>query len=322
MSDYVTVGMGIRYGKKHLMEFTSPNSRLHYLPAIMDSGTSCLVMPGSNLGGQLKASPFDTWKSLIGGNVKKPTTQESFFVNIGGAEFEIPYTTWYLTLSNQSCVQRSPPGFNGILVGDVLFRRYVVMFDLTAFPERVLIGIGKRKAGYQLGAPHPVINKMAAVKVAGKPGGEQVAAKYKAPKATDRIAIWNQEETQYFINVSVGIPRQKFTVIFDTGSSVFGVFSQCDPHAPVIGQCMFGYVGMAEKYSSWGGVKTGHVSLMDGVMMVVSVAAALCIIGIGVTLYFRKKHNDDEQERLHEYKRLGGKTSKSSYGPERLYGAV
>ena len=31
-----------------------------------------------------------------------------------------------------------------VLVGDVLFRRYVVMFDLTSFPGPVTIGIGKR----------------------------------------------------------------------------------------------------------------------------------------------------------------------------------
>ncbi len=33
-----------------------------YLPAIMDSGTSCLVMPDSTLSGLLKQSPYGLWK--------------------------------------------------------------------------------------------------------------------------------------------------------------------------------------------------------------------------------------------------------------------
>lgn len=35
-----------------------------YLPAIMDSGTSCLVIPGSRLGGKLDNVPFDDFTNL------------------------------------------------------------------------------------------------------------------------------------------------------------------------------------------------------------------------------------------------------------------
>jgi hypothetical protein len=41
----------------------------------------------------------------------------------------------------------------------------------------------------------------------------------------DRIPIVNKKGTQYFMDVGIGTPRQTFTVIFDTGSAVFGVFS-------------------------------------------------------------------------------------------------
>ena len=44
----------------------------------------------------------------------------------------------------------------------------------------------------------------------------------------DRIPIVNQQGTQYFMEVGLGTPRQAFTVIFDTGSTVFGVFSYKD----------------------------------------------------------------------------------------------
>jgi hypothetical protein len=37
---------------------------------------------------------------------------------------------------------------------------------------------------------------------------------------------------QFFVNVSVGSPPQQLEVVFDTGSSMFGVFAACEP-----GQC-------------------------------------------------------------------------------------
>jgi len=42
----------------------------------------------------------------------------------------------------------------------------------------------------------------------------------------DRIPIVNKKGTQYFMDVGIGTPRQPFTVIFDTGSTVFGVFTK------------------------------------------------------------------------------------------------
>jgi len=40
----------------------------------------------------------------------------------------------------------------------------------------------------------------------------------------DGMPVFNRHGTQYFVNVSIGSPLQHFTVIFDTGSAVFGVF--------------------------------------------------------------------------------------------------
>ena len=37
--------------------------------------------------------------------------------------------------------------------------------------------------------------------------------------AVDRIPIENSMGTQYFMDVTIGKPEQKFTVIFDTGST-------------------------------------------------------------------------------------------------------
>ena len=39
----------------------------------------------------------------------------------------------------------------------------------------------------------------------------------------------NDMRTEYFVNVSVGSPRQTFTVLIDTGSSTLAIFSKLAP---------------------------------------------------------------------------------------------
>lgn len=228
VNDYVVVALSLKYGDTELLDFTPKNPRLRYLPAIMDSGTSCLVIPDNTMSGLLLESPYDKWKALVGGDTHHPKTKETFHLNIAGATFDISYDDWYLTLSNQSCIQRAPEGFGGILVGDVLFRRYLVLFDLRKYPETVVIGIGKQNPKYAAlkpGQTHETVPKLAAYKRKPLNISDTAPPRYRPPMARDRIPVWNQEETQYFVNLTVGTPRQKFTVIFDTGSSVFGIFT-------------------------------------------------------------------------------------------------
>jgi hypothetical protein len=154
------------------------------------------------------------------------------------------------------------------------------------YPETVVIGIGKQSESYTPAKHHATIAKVPAYK--RKPlniSSESAPPRYKAPMATDRIPIWNQEDTQYFINVSIGTPRQKFTVIFDTGSSVFGVFTKCIPTAPSYGTCTFG-----------GGSSGDSGMLIEGAVMVLSGAVTLCIFGIFINMWVRRRH--DREERL------------------------
>eukprot|EP00282_Hemiselmis_andersenii_P034861 CAMPEP_0169453540 /NCGR_PEP_ID=MMETSP1042-20121227/14812_1 /TAXON_ID=464988 /ORGANISM="Hemiselmis andersenii, Strain CCMP1180" /LENGTH=571 /DNA_ID=CAMNT_0009565579 /DNA_START=32 /DNA_END=1747 /DNA_ORIENTATION=- len=306
VNDYVVVSLSLKFGDTELFDFTPKNPRLRYLPAIMDSGTSCLVIPDSTMNGLLKESPYDRWKGMVG-DTKHPKLKSTFHLNIAGATFDIGYDDWYLTLSNQSCVQKAPPGFGGILVGDVLFRRYVVLFDLRHYPESVVIGIGKQNPHYKPAKHHHAITKVPAYKRKPLNISDSAPPRYKAPMATDRIPIWNQEETQYFINLTLGSPRQKFTVIFDTGSSVFGIFSRCIPNAPSYGTCVFG-----------GGSSGGGGMLIEGAVFVLSIAVIFCGIGTAINLYVRKRH--DKQEQLARSKARGKNPSNSSYGPERLAG--
>ena len=190
---------------------------------------------------------------------------------------------------------------------------------------------------YQAGTSHPIVKKVAASKQVGLHGPlpEIGGKKYEAPLATDVVGVYNKMETQYFINVSVGSPRQQLTVIFDTGSSVLGVFAQCDDKVCIVlrgwtgachvaahtcvlqvsttgAKCMFGVIPPEDT-----------VSLSHGVVMVVSVAFGLCVCGILFTLWFKNHHEQEERKMLREA-RAKGKNSGSSFGSERLgsYGAV
>jgi len=263
-NDYAIPVHSVRFGDVELLNFANPNLKVPigcqgdechppFLAGILDSGTSCIVLPDAPVPGMITNKPFSQWKHMIGGNTKKPTRKDSFFVNIAGTEYEIPFSDWYITQgsdSDQSCVQRMPGGMPMVLVGDVLFRRYVVMFDLTNFPGPVTIGIAKRNTNYKIATEHEYVSKIQAHKQPAQYIAETKAIRkgYHAAVATDRVPVVNHENTQYFVNVSIGTPRQKMPVIFDTGSSVFGVFSKCMSEAVAadIGlpgiQCNFGQI--------------------------------------------------------------------------------
>eukprot|EP00291_Cryptomonas_curvata_P005969 CAMPEP_0172177530 /NCGR_PEP_ID=MMETSP1050-20130122/15490_1 /TAXON_ID=233186 /ORGANISM="Cryptomonas curvata, Strain CCAP979/52" /LENGTH=360 /DNA_ID=CAMNT_0012850065 /DNA_START=6 /DNA_END=1088 /DNA_ORIENTATION=- len=155
--DYSVPIHSIRFGKTELLRFANPSLKIPagcvgdactspYVTGILDTGTSCLVLPDAIVPGMLANRAFSDWKQIIGGNTKEPKVKDSFFVNIAGKEYEIPYEDWYITKgsdADQSCVQRMPGGMPMVLVGDVLFRRFVVMFDLTPYPGPIIIGIAK-----------------------------------------------------------------------------------------------------------------------------------------------------------------------------------
>ncbi len=92
-------------------------------------------------------------------------------------------------------MQQTPQGFPGIILGDVLFRTHVVMFDLSLFPITILIGIAKQNPAYRLpssahpsGAP-PVPSRVSDV----LPPSYR---SYKPPIARSRVPIRNFQDSQ------------------------------------------------------------------------------------------------------------------------------
>jgi hypothetical protein len=94
------------------------------IPAIMDTGTTCLVIPDTLLGGRVSDRPFSKFKSIM-------TKGMSFYITIDGHLFEIPYEFWWQRINNSPCVTPTPPSYAGILLGDVVFQSLVVEFDLS-----------------------------------------------------------------------------------------------------------------------------------------------------------------------------------------------
>ena len=123
--------------------------------------------------------------------------------------------------------------------------RYVVMFDLRHYPETVVIGIGQQDPSYIPAKKHSTISKLSARKRAPlSVAATHAPPGYRMPYARDRLPITNQEMTQYFVNVTVGAPKQTFTVIFDTGSAVFGIFTRWIPVDRLMGVCVGGDFGL------------------------------------------------------------------------------
>jgi len=202
----------------------SPLASSSYLPAIMDSGTSCLVIPGNTMDGTLSDSPF----ALFAQNWAKG---KSFWITISGKKFEIPFESWFLMDSNETCVQETPAQMNGLLVGDVFFRSWLVLFDMTT-ENHPLLGIGKLNTNY---APVKTatsgfytLEQSPVTKMPVRRGTQSLAmmtgVQSTSSTEVDQIPVFNKKGTQYFVDLKMGTPPQPFTVIFDTGSSVFGVF--------------------------------------------------------------------------------------------------
>lgn len=213
---------GLKYGDRELLHFADG---YEYIPGIVDSGTSCLVIPDSTLGGRLdyaQETPYHYFKA-------HEAAKLPFRLSIDGHWVEIPWDVWFLQDSEQTCVQKTPAMFPGILIGDVLFRKYLVQFDLTD-KQRPILGLGMQNPSYSpvqmvVDSKYPM-TKLSTQHLISENGGSRLAQ----TETLSRIPVYNKQETQYFINITIGSPRQQFTVIFDTGSSVFGLFAKAPPN--------------------------------------------------------------------------------------------
>jgi hypothetical protein len=100
-------------------------------------------------------------------------------------------------------------GMQGLLIGDVFFRSYMVEFDMSS-KERPTIGIGLQNPGYtpiskgQLGLFK--IDEAPLQRLMLLRGEETMySAEHSARlREVDQVPIFNKKGTQYFMDISVG----------------------------------------------------------------------------------------------------------------------
>jgi hypothetical protein len=225
-AEYSVPVESMKLGGIELLSFSHPAAG-NFVPAILDSGASCIVMPDSSIGGQLTASPMQIFSGI------KDKKGLSIYIKIKGSIFEIPFENWYrpnAPKGGHTCLQPSAPGDHGIILGDVIFRSMVVEFDLT-HPSHPQIGLAARNEFYKPVQGGVDGSKVPIYKEERDAGQMQISLRKLRASRTGRGTVEHLPvsvdymQTAMYVQVSVGSPKQHFKVLVDTGSSDFAVFS-------------------------------------------------------------------------------------------------
>mmetsp|Transcript_27014 Transcript_27014/g.88337 ORF Transcript_27014/g.88337 Transcript_27014/m.88337 type:complete len:512 (+) Transcript_27014:92-1627(+) len=200
--------------------------------AILDSGTSCICLPDNDMHGYAKQSPYknfkDSWQKESGADIE-------IVMGTGSKTFSvmIPSSVWLPGMQEvQGCLMKDCPN-DKIILGDWLFQSWLVLFDLgpTASGRTPRIGLAPRKDDYNVGKKYFLHEHSSGVtKVAMK--REKVTKRYNTPDLPGYSASKEEvpdvklsivRDLYYLLPVMVGHPAQRFDVVFDTGSSFFGL---------------------------------------------------------------------------------------------------
>jgi len=136
---YMIDVQSLKIGDHELLQFRDESIAIQ---AILDSGTSCLVVPDDTFEGGLLASPFKTFQKYFG-DLDEPT----IYITIEGQTFSLPYDDYMV--DDKPCVMKMKSTPRTFLLGDVFFRRMVVVHDLND-PAQPKVTLGQRAPGYQL----------------------------------------------------------------------------------------------------------------------------------------------------------------------------
>lgn len=160
-------------------------------PGVMDSGTSCLVLPWVVYEKYQHARTQGSADTLV---LQFGTDRFSFDTFVDG----------------RSCVRGPPTGDpHLLLIGDVFFRQHVVVHDLTD-PAHPRLGVA------------PVNPEYKVLRAAGTSG---ILAERTQSPLVSTLPLVSDSGIRYGVQIELGTPPQKLFMTLDTGSSRLAVFT-------------------------------------------------------------------------------------------------
>jgi len=243
----------ITYGGVELLHFDAAKQKKSFVGEF-DSGTTCLLLPNTDVKGNFSTSPF-------GVLAREQMKGEKHSLMYHATDVHGNVHTYEMSFNE--CVE---PTDETMILGDPFFRKFAVLHDMVDLSSKKM-GLAQRNPSYQLGATtdRSILTPGHAPKqlmfgANGEHGVTKVHAHRKmrdhkfvqalhetkqelakqselhAPPTSklstmlvDKVAVKSQSMVTYNIQLAIGSPPQPLDVIFDTGSFMLAVFAEPPP---------------------------------------------------------------------------------------------
>ncbi|KAJ1475212.1 aspartic peptidase domain-containing protein [Baffinella frigidus] len=244
----------ITYGGVELLHFHEDLHKKAFVGEF-DSGTTCLLLPNTDVKGNFTTSPFGILAREQAAGKQHSLMYKTRDVDGNERTYEMAFT---------ECVE---PTDETMIMGDPFFRKWVVMHDLEDLNNRKM-GLAPKNPSYKLGAttdrsiltPDHAPQQLPAFMANGRPAVQKIHATRKlrgkeftekfhdakrqmlatsslgeahasqlAVTLVDKVAVKSQHMVTYNIQLAIGSPPQPLDVIFDTGSFMLAVFADPPP---------------------------------------------------------------------------------------------